>query len=151
MLLSDSGCFQPDVRSWKSGPACLPACLPPGCLAARLLCPRLYRGSHFNLFPATPGLKGMLLSDRGTSKSLSESVRSIRIPSQIAVDCKSVHCWPELALGQPRIRIHLCVCHLFVLTRIELWNSSTDTQANGGSRQYNIVTVKHTPGSGQHC
>ncbi len=62
--LFDSGCIQPDVRSWKRGPACLPPAaswLPP---ASWLL------GYHEQ--SARPSMP-------------------IRIPSQIAVDCKSVH------------------------------------------------------------
>ena len=130
MLLSDSGCIQPDVRSRESGPAWLPACLlPPAgllCPPAGLLCPLLERGSsehclcssvltfHINwqgLIKDQPHQIMRWIINLHSMWKIQKSQciwkvhlistfffwecawprMHISIPSQIAVDCKSVH------------------------------------------------------------
>ncbi len=89
--LSDSGCIQSDVRSWESGPACLLGWLLP---PAGLLCPRLFRGSRqIPMFQACVALFWQRFCEHTATPSI-----TISVPSQIAVDCKSVHCGLSKAL-----------------------------------------------------
>ncbi len=64
-FLSDSGCFQPDVRSWKGGP---------GCVAELSSCPVVRLSSCPSLFREYLILTWILISGRSTVNSLPDPV-----------------------------------------------------------------------------